>query len=130
MIIGSELSSTWNKYIVLSAGFRNSLWRLIRGPVEDNPMIFCDPSYLNPETDIVAVDRVGSEYVGKVYYLVHNASHRWHYPGDQWTDEGTLFVSFDSNGMYGVYRRPGRHKDKSSRVIKDCLMTPVSLLTI
>ncbi|KAH8906846.1 hypothetical protein BR93DRAFT_978367 [Coniochaeta sp. PMI_546] len=79
-----------------------NLWRPTKGPVLDDPLVFCDPASVQREADLVSVDRVGAEYVGEVYYMKYSPTHRWYWLDQQRVDEGTAFVSFDSDGSLGL----------------------------
>jgi len=65
--------------------------------VEDHPLALCDPKSVNHSIDLIATDRVGSSYVGEVYYLKHNPKPKWYWLRNQKPNELALFISFDSS---------------------------------
>jgi len=73
-----------------------SVWKPIKYEVEDHPLALCDPYSIDASVDLVAADRVGSSYIGEIYYLKYRASQRWYWLSRQKPDELAIFVSFDS----------------------------------
>jgi hypothetical protein len=49
---------------------------------------------------VVAVDRVGSAYIGEVYYIRHNTNQRWYWLQGMNPSEVAVFVSFDSENQW------------------------------
>ena len=47
--------------------------------------------------DLVAVDRVSTEFIGEVYMLKPREYYNWYWFDHQRFNEGTLFVSYDSH---------------------------------
>jgi len=76
-------------------------WRPINGTVENFPLALCNAYSINPDTDLVAGDRVTPRGFGEVYYIVHNENQEWYWLSSQTTDELTIFVSYDSHGEVG-----------------------------
>jgi len=78
-----------------------SIWRPTNGTVQDWPIGFCDTATLNPNTDIIAADRVSRQYVGEIYYVKYNVNQRWYWLSEQDINEVLMFVSFDSEADFG-----------------------------
>lgn len=72
----------------------SSVWRPF-DTVEDWDLICCDFSTVQPK-DLIAVDRVSSEYVGEVYMLKSKEDYHWYWLDHQKCNEATLFMSYDS----------------------------------
>lgn len=73
-----------------------SLWRPLYHPVEDAPLVFCDPFTVAKEC-LIPADRVSPQYEGEVYYVTHDPAQQWYYLNEQTPEEMALFVSYDSD---------------------------------
>lgn len=87
----SNFNTSW--LCILTLGY--SFWRPLYHTVTNAPLAFCDYSTVS-DTDLISADRVSATYVGEIYYLRHNPSHRWFWLSSQSPDEASLFVSWDS----------------------------------
>ena len=72
----------------------NSVWRPF-DIVQDHDLLYCDFSTVQPD-DLLAVDRVSSEYIGEVYMLKPRDHYDWYWIDHQRPEEASLFVSYDS----------------------------------
>lgn len=72
-----------------------NLWRPIGGPVERDPLAFCDARSI-AEGDLVPSDLVYPDWVGETYSFHHNPAHRWYHVPGQRPDEPVLLKIYDS----------------------------------
>lgn len=93
--------------------------------MQDFDLLYCDFSSIQPD-DIVAVDRVSSEYAGEVYMLRPREHYEWYWIDNQRPDEASLFVSYDSapnlGGAACTYSRSMR--SSAWRLIDNLLRLP------
>ncbi len=73
-----------------------NVWRPLRGPVEENPLAFCDASTMRPE-DFVATDLRYADRNGEIYSILFRPEHRWHYYPAMRADEALLLKCYDSD---------------------------------
>lgn len=73
-----------------------NVWRPLRGPVEEQPLAFCDASSMRPE-DFVATDLRYPDRCGEIYSIVFRPEHRWHYYPAMRADEALLLKCYDSD---------------------------------
>ncbi|RWA10870.1 hypothetical protein EKO27_g4235 [Xylaria grammica] len=81
------LNDHWRMRIV-------NIWKPLE-TVNDYDLLYCDLSTVQ-SNDLVAVDRVSSEYVGEVYMLKPNDNYDWYWLDHQKPNEVSLFMSYDS----------------------------------
>lgn len=72
-----------------------NVWRPIRGPVENDPLVICGWSTLGDE-DLIAVERRYKDRVGGVYNLAYNPGQRWYFFPRMTTEEVVLLKCYDS----------------------------------
>ena len=63
--------------------------------VYDAPLAFGDRATLSPDS-LLATQRAGSDYVGEIYYLKHDARQRFYWISEQTPEELSIFISYDS----------------------------------
>jgi hypothetical protein len=73
-----------------------NVWRPLVGPVEADPLAFCDASSMQPQ-DFVPTDLRYEDRVGEIYSILHRPEHRWHYYPAMRADEALLLKCFDSD---------------------------------
>ncbi|KAK4460364.1 hypothetical protein QBC42DRAFT_272422 [Cladorrhinum samala] len=107
------LSGAWRVQIV-------NVWKPL-GPVHNHDLLYCDFSTVRP-SDLVAVDRASSEYVGEVYLLKPGRHYGWYWIDHQTAEEASVFISYDSHpGCGAPYcphtagRRPSANGDAVPR---------------
>lgn len=72
-----------------------NVWRPIKGPIFDSPLVFLDPKTANPERDFVLHDLVYPHVRGEILAVKHDPSHRFFYISEQTPDEAWVFKTFD-----------------------------------
>jgi len=73
-----------------------NVWRPLVGPVESNPLAFCDASSMRPD-DFVATDLRYPERTGEIYSILFRPEHRWYYYPAMRADEALLLKCYDSD---------------------------------
>jgi hypothetical protein len=73
-----------------------NVWRPLRGPVQQNPLAFCDASSL-AQRDFVPTDLRYRDRTGEIYSLCYRPEHRWFYYPAMQADEALLLKCFDSD---------------------------------
>ncbi|KAF2191373.1 hypothetical protein K469DRAFT_746720 [Zopfia rhizophila CBS 207.26] len=91
-----------------------NIWRPLRHKADTHPLLFCNPASIDRDEDLVAVDRVGSSYLGEVYYVRYNANQRWYWLSGMGPSEIALFVSFDSESKFQVIPHTSFHHPSPS----------------
>lgn len=87
--------------MLISLGL-DSAWKPLAGPVRDWPIAYCDPTTVDPENDLLAVDNVFKGYVLELYQLQHTAKQRWYFVPDQTASEVVIFNGYDSRRGQGM----------------------------
>lgn len=77
----------------------NSVWRPLVGPNDDWPLAVCDDATVDAERDVMAADRLHTNWVGENQILFPNARHRWYYVRGQRPDQLLVFRNTDSTGL-------------------------------
>ena len=72
-----------------------TMWRPIRGPIQESPLAVCDARSLEPD-DLVDTDLVFEDRTGKIYTVAHNPNHRWIYFPQMQATEALLMKGYDS----------------------------------
>jgi hypothetical protein len=72
-----------------------NLWRPIKGPLYDSPLVICDAASVAPQ-DLAAADLVFPDRNGEIYLLTYNPAHRWFYVPAMTPDEVLLLKCYDS----------------------------------
>ena len=75
-----------------------SIWKPLKGPVQDWPLALCDASSIEKE-DLVPCDIVSSTEVTENVILHFNSGQRWHYLSNQLPSELLVFRQIDSLGV-------------------------------
>ncbi|EIW79806.1 hypothetical protein CONPUDRAFT_166506 [Coniophora puteana RWD-64-598 SS2] len=97
-----------------------NVWRPIENTVAHTPLAVADFTSFDVSKDLLPVRFILPHgKIGSIYYVRHNAAHRWYYLADQTVDEVVIFKCFDSaDGTEGdVAARVAPHaafKDASS----------------
>lgn len=84
-----------------------SAWKPLRGPVRDWPLALCDASTINAHEDLVACDRVFTDFCAETYQVHYSPQQQWYYLSDQMPNEILLFRAADSCSGLG----PGESSD-------------------
>jgi hypothetical protein len=72
-----------------------TLWRPIKGPVQDSPLAVCDATTIDL-ADLVPSDLVYQHRVGETYSVKYNPAHRWFYVPQMRVDEALLLKCSDT----------------------------------
>jgi hypothetical protein len=98
-----------------------NLWRPIKGPVYDAPLVICDATSVDAQ-DLTASDLVFPDRNGEIYLLTYNPAHRWFYVPAMRTDEVLLLKCYDSASdgrarfaPHGSFMDPTAPKDAPPR---------------
>lgn len=95
--IDISMSSTSINYLKQSPTDQASIWKPLKGPVQDWPLTLCDTSSVEKE-DLVPCDIVSSAEVTENMILRFNHGQRWHYLSNQLPSELLVFRQMDSLG--------------------------------
>ncbi|KAJ4402240.1 hypothetical protein N0V85_005350 [Neurospora sp. IMI 360204] len=91
------------KYVhVLDYAGNISIWKPIRGPLNDWPLGLCDGRTLDFEKDTVSSDVVFDDFVTENLQIYHNPAFEWYYLPDHNTWEALIFKSADSDPSAAV----------------------------
>ncbi len=72
-----------------------NVWRPLKGPVENAPLVICGWRSL-ADKDLIAAERHYKDRVGGVYNIAYNADQRWYYYPRMEAHEVVLLKCFDS----------------------------------
>ncbi len=72
-----------------------SIWKPLRGPLQDWPLAVCDASSVG-EDDLVVADQVYPKHVTENIQVQHGPGQKWYYLSNQQPDELLLFRQTDS----------------------------------
>ena len=72
-----------------------NLWRPIRGPVLESPLVLCDAQSLSEE-NLIASDLKYPDRTGETYSITYNPDQRCYYFPKMQADEAVLIRCFDS----------------------------------
>lgn len=87
--------------ILFLKGTYPSVWKPLRGPVQDWPLALCDSVSLS-DSDIVPADAVYEHVVSENAMIHHNPRQLWHYLADQEASEALMFTAADSHTEPGT----------------------------
>jgi hypothetical protein len=68
-----------------------SVWKPLRGPLEDWPLCVCDATTVDAEKDLVPSDQVFPKHVVENIQVHRNPSQKWYYLSEQTEDELWIF---------------------------------------
>ncbi len=74
----------------------SSLWKPIKGPLNDWPLGLCDARSMDFQKDTIPSDVVFDEFVTENLQVLHNPGFQWYYLPDHNTWEALIFKSADS----------------------------------
>jgi len=79
-----------------------TVWKPLRGPVRKWPLMMCDNSTVNAETDLQARDMVYFDNIMDTHLSYKSDAHKFFYLSDQTTAEAWVILQSDSGGLTGV----------------------------
>ena len=90
-----------------------NVWRPLRGPVEENPLAFCDASSMQQD-DFVPTDLRYRDRSGEIYSVLFRPEHRWHYYPAMRADEALLLKCYDSDERRASFTAHSAIEDPTS----------------
>ena len=72
-----------------------NVWRSIRGPVYNHPIVLCDATTVEAN-ELVSVERRAEERIGELQVALHAPGQRWYYYPEMQMNEALLIKTFDS----------------------------------
>jgi hypothetical protein len=87
---------------VLKLTPRNSVWKPLKGPVQDWPLAMCDPRTIDAAEDLEAADLVYHDYVVENRQIYWTPKQKWYYLSNQQPHEAWIFRQSDSKPGAGI----------------------------
>jgi len=119
-VIGRLSSKLAAMYCRIWLKVYQSLWKPIKGPLNDWPLSLCDARTVDWRKDIVPGDVVFDDFVTENIKVYHDPAHKWYYLPDQQISEALIFKSSDSVHSTA----PGMTKQPD--VIQNLMLTVIS----
>ena len=76
--------------------FIDSIWKPLKGPLNDWPLTFCDASTVQKHADLEAADLLYPDLVTENFQIYHRPGHKWYYLSNQLPSELVVFKQADS----------------------------------
>lgn len=73
-----------------------SVWKPLRGPLNDWPLILCDNSTVDKHKDLAASDLLYPDRIAENCLVYDNPKFNWHYLSSQKTTEVIIFKQGDT----------------------------------
>lgn len=73
-----------------------SVWKPLKGPLNDWPLTVCDSSTVREETDLEAADLLYTDLATENFQVYHRPAYRWYYISDHRTSEIMVFKQASS----------------------------------
>lgn len=73
-----------------------SIWKPLKGPLNDWPLTFCDASTVHKSMDLEAADLLYPKLATENFQVYHRPEHKWYYLSGQTTSELIIFRQADS----------------------------------
>ena len=86
--------------------YASSLWKPLKGPLNDWPLGLCDTRSVDFPRDTLASDVVFDGFVTENLQIMHSPKYKWYYLPDHNTWEALIFKSADSEEGKGA--APGK----------------------
>ena len=74
----------------------SSIWKPLKGPLNDWPLTFCDASTVQEDVDLEAADLLYPDLATENYQVYHRVEHKWYYLSSQTPSELIVFKQADS----------------------------------
>ena len=84
----------------------SSIWKPLKGPLNDWPLTFCDASTVQKDVDLEAADLLYPDLATENFQVYHRPEHKWYYLSSQTPSELIVFLQADS--LHGTH--PGMSK--------------------
>ncbi|KIX10280.1 uncharacterized protein Z518_01362 [Rhinocladiella mackenziei CBS 650.93] len=73
-----------------------NFWKPLVGPVRDWPLAMCNPTSIDPQTELEPCDLVYPDYVVENRQVYHSNKQKWFYLSNQMPNEAWVFLQADS----------------------------------
>ncbi|KAH8660508.1 hypothetical protein BX600DRAFT_467794 [Xylariales sp. PMI_506] len=73
-----------------------NIWKPLRGPLRDYPLIMLDISTVDRARDLEPRDTIQLKEVNETYQIYPNKDHKWYYVSEMMPDEAWLFIQSTS----------------------------------
>ena len=93
-----------------------NVWKPLRGPLNDWPLVLCDGSSVNRASDLEAADLLYPDLVTENFQVYHCKTHRWYYLSNHQPDEIIVFRQASTSP-----KRPlGKYRTKNNFLFTVC----------
>ena len=103
-----------------------SVWKPLRGPLNDWPLGIWDAHSVNWRNDIMAGDVVYENFATENLQIMYNPDHKWYYLPDQTTSEALIFKSADSEHAWAPGDCPPPFLSLNDRQLMCDMLTPIA----
>lgn len=73
-----------------------SVWKPLKGPLNDWPLTFCDASTVQSNMDLEAADLLYPDLATENFQVYHRPEYKWYYLSNQTPSELIVFMQADS----------------------------------
>ena len=73
-----------------------SIWKPLRGPLNDWPLAVCDASVVDEKSDLEAADLLYPDLVAENYQVYYKSDYKWYYLSSHEPSELIIFKQSDS----------------------------------
>jgi hypothetical protein len=95
-INGLSLCPNYSSFRILS-NTESSIWKPLRGPLNDWPLAVCDASSVDSAGDLEAADLLYPDLVTENYQVYYKSGYKWYYLSNHDVSEVIVFKQSDSN---------------------------------
>jgi hypothetical protein len=87
------------------SNIESSIWKPLRGPLNDWPLAVCDASTVNSAGDLEAADILYPDFVTENYQVYYKPGYKWYYLSNHDISEVIVFKQSDSDASAcpGIY---------------------------
>lgn len=93
----------------------SSVWKPLRGPLDDWPLCVCDVSTVDVEADLVPSDQVFPQHVVENIQVHHDPNQKWYYLSKQRDDE--IWIFCQSVGRSGERLKAGQSSSSPAAIL-------------
>lgn len=94
---GSSTSHDFTLRLCSASNELNSVWKPLRGPLNDWPLAVCDTKSVNASVDYEPTDLLFPQHVTENFQVHHSPNFKWYYLSDQTEDEMIVFKQSDTD---------------------------------
>lgn len=95
-LAGGQVSSPDRPCLKPNSQTQSSVWKPIKGPLNDWPLGLCDTRSVDYERDTIPADVVFDNFVTENVQIIHSPDLQWYYLPDHNTTEALIFKNGDS----------------------------------